>query len=346
MVGAMAYLHKQKRDGVWFLIDKSKKPSWIKLGKISHAEAKQVLKKYEMESTYLRLDLPLPPSKISFKELSEEYLADIKGIKAPYTVDREKHFLDHFCKTFGQRMIHELTARLIEDYLVAKFYKPRSWRNIVLCLRAVYKLAIDRKYLPENPMLKIRLPKIGKSLPRFVDPEILDRVIDHMNGPIKIYYMILRYTGMRPGEALSLQVKNIREVAYRDRKTKKEKKKLMFQFKASKTSTDRVIPIHPNLISMVKELTKNKKPENYLFPNKNGEGHQKSMKMGLRRAIDRSGVQGISMYTFRHSVATDMLAKTGDLRAVQTILGHSRSTTTEIYAHALEAAKIDAIEAL
>lgn len=345
----MAHILRRKETSVWYLIDKSFKPSkWIKLGKISQAEAKQVLRKYETDSTYLRLGIPIPPSKITLKELAQEYLQSIQWIRKPSTLQSEKFYFLAFEKMFGERFIHSISPNEIEEFLSSKKYKPNSWRLMVKSLRKGYQLAVEKKYLPENPMLQVRIPKIGQSTPKFVDPQVLDQVIQSMTGFVKVYYTILRYTGMRPGEALTLRAKHIREISYMDRKTGKQIKKPVLLFRASKTDTDRTIPIHPSLLPVLKELIKRKKPEDYLFPNSDGTGHQKSMRSGLRRALTRVGLEEtkISMYTFRHSVATEMLAKTGDMRAVQTVLGHSDISTTQIYAHALEAAKVEAVEAL
>ena len=72
------------------------------------------------------------------------------------------------------------------------------------------------------------------------------------------------------------------------------------------------------------------------------------MKMGLRRAISAAKLngKGISPYAFRHTFATQVLAKTSNLRAVQTLLGHSRSTMTERYAHVLNEQLREAIDTL
>lgn len=317
--------------------------------------------RYETESTYLRLNLPLPPTQITFKELCDEYIASIKGRKAETTERTEKYYLLQLQKTFGDRFIGSITKEEWEAHLYGAGYKPWTFHRMIGTLREVYKLAIDRKYLPRSVIGEIKRPKIGKSIPRFVDPKLLDLVIAEMKGPIRVYYSILRYTGMRPGEALMLRVGDIREITYKA-KDGKLAARPVFLFKAPKTGTERVIPIHPNLSVLVFELIKEKKPSDYLFPAKDPAQHQKSMQMGLRRVVAQReakikeeakkkraqspSFKGISMYTFRHSVATDMLAKTGDLRAVQTVLGHAKSSTTEIYAHALEAAKIEAIEVL
>lgn len=342
----MALIFRPKGRLIWYIVDKSRKPSWIRLGQISHAEAKQVLRKYEADTNYLRLGLPLPPSKITLQELAAEYLQSIYGVKSSKTIQGEKSFFAILCAQFGNQLIHEITARQVEEFMASKGYKPNSYRLIVRSLKNAYQFAVERQYLPENPMLKIRTPRLGKSIPKFVDPKLLDSLISHMSGAVHAYYMILRYTGMRPGEALQLKVKNIQEITYTDQDTNKNRATPIILFKASKTAVDRAIPIHPHLFPIIQNLILNKKSEDYLFPNKNGEGHQRSMKMGLRRAMKKAGVEGISMYTFRHSVATAMLAKTRDMRAVQTVLGHASLTTTEIYAHALETAKVRAIEAL
>ena len=354
----MAYLHQQKRDGVWFLIDKSRKPSWIKLGKITRNKARQVLLRYQTERTYLRLGLEAPHLEIKFKELVSEYLEHIKPIKAARTVQLETDLLTYLEKTFGESLIHTITVADLEKYLSEKNYKPWTWRHIFNSVRMAFRLAVEKKYIQKNHLEKIRLPRLKKSTPKFVDPDLLDTLMEYMEGRTKFYFMLLKYTAMRPGEILKLKPSSIRKIKFKDQDGKIQEREI-FVIPNPKGDLDRRVAIHSKILPLVKEAIKNLNPDDWLFAGKKEGEHQKSMKSALVRALrratneqeklpknERVNFNGITLYTFRHTVATDMLAKTGDLRAVQTVLGHTSSKTTEIYAHALEAAKLNAIEVL
>lgn len=334
----------QKGNGNWYLVDKSfKPPRWIKLGLIRKHEAREVLLRYQVDSTYLRLGLPVPPTKITLYELLDEYFSNFHG--QPATKKMAEGYLLSLCKQLGSHSLHQVQAEHIHQYFEFKEYSPNTRRIIRDHLMRAFNLAVDRKYITENPIKKLPRPKIKRGVPKFVDPTVLDDLVTHMKGPVKNYYLILRYTGMRPAEPLKLRVCDIKNIEYKDLKTGEMHRKDFIKIFEPKKGTERLLPIHPNLFAVLAELCAGKKHTDYLFPGKKPGEHQKSMKSALERLKRKLGVD-ICRYTFRRTVAMDILAKTGDISAVQSILGHESVTTTEFYARALKAAQVRAIEVL
>lgn len=65
---------------------------------------------------------------------------------------------------------------------------------------------------------------------------------------------------------------------------------------------------------------------------------------GFVRALKTAGIKNFRWHDLRHTFATHFLRRTGDLRALQEILGHSSITQTEKYAHVLDEHRREAME--
>lgn len=289
------------------------------------------------------VEIPYNSESVPLSQLISSYLKSLQRYRQPNTIRIERDYLRVFEKNLACCSAKQVTTELIQEFLERKKYSTNSTRFLLKTLKNLFEFAKEQNWIPLNPVLKIKMPKPPKAIPRFVDIEVIDKILDGMSGRTKLYFSILRFTGMRPSEAIQLKARHVRQSTCYDRLTKLARTYPAFIFRASKTNSERVVPIHPELQKILQPYIQGMSPEEYLFKNKAGTSHQASMDSTLDRHTKRLGITGVSLYTFRHSVATDLLAKTGDLRAVQTILGHSSSSTTEIYAHALESTTLNAI---
>jgi integrase/recombinase XerC len=317
----MAFLHYRKAYQSWYLVDKAfTPPKWIKLGQIKQGEARKVLARYETETTYLKLDMS-HDSEVTVRELVDRYLEDQSraNTKQPYTLRIEKFYLDKFSETFGKQPARTLTTEEVQAWFKKQKYKPNTIRLYCVALRGAFKLAVDKKFLSKNIILEIRRPRLERLPPKHVDPKLLKRIFKTMTEEERSPYLLLYYTGMRPSEVLRLQAKDI------------DLKQESIVVRKSKTKAYRILPIHPEIMNPLKRLLKKKKTSDPVLT-------PISFRNGLRRALKTLKLpeNSVTQYQFRHTFATEVLEKTGDIRLVQQLLGHASIQTTTIYATALD----------
>lgn len=130
--------------------------------------------------------------------------------------------------------------------------------------------------------------------------------------------------GLRRSELLNLKPADI------------DSKRGIVIIRQSKGKKDRIAPLSPKILEMLREYYTGYKPKTWLFEgqNENTKYDERSLSNVLKQALTKSRIsKPVSLHWLRHSYATHLLESGTDLRYIQELLGHSSSKTTEIYTH-------------
>ena len=138
-------------------------------------------------------------------------------------------------------------------------------------------------------------------------------------------------TGMRKSEILNLQWQNI------------DFKQGFIELLKTKSGKSRKIPISKLLKKTLKQINVT---SNYVFVNPKTNEPYIDLKKSFHSVLDKAKITNFRFHDLRHTVATRLVEKGIDLTVVQEILGHSKLTTTQRYAHPVPQRKLDAIEVL
>lgn len=216
-------------------------------------------------------------------------------------------------------------------------YSKSTTARKLATLRSFYKFLVKRTYVTSNPVTTIKTPKQDKKLPKFLEYEQVQRLLNTppanswLGARDRAIMEVLYSTGMRVSELVSLNMDDVdflSEVIHIRGKGKKE----------------RICPIGSSALRSIQAYIeyRNKRMANdsgfdskVLFANKHGK---RLSARSVRRKMDKYLLQAgldpsISPHTLRHSFATHMLNNGADLRSVQELLGHQSLSTTQIYTH-------------
>jgi integrase/recombinase XerD len=172
---------------------------------------------------------------------------------------------------------------------------------------------------------KIHRPKRAKLLPNVLSKEEIKLILDaHSNIKHKMMLSLIYSCGLRCGELLALQpihIDSLRNIVL---------------LKNAKGQKDRIVPLSPKILNMLREYYSIYKPKKYLF-----EGQvagipydSRSLQQVLKQALHKAHLtKPATLHWLRHSYATHLLESGTDLRYIQELLGHNSSKTTEIYTH-------------
>ena len=228
------------------------------------------------------------------------------------------------------------TIRAFLAYLSEKNYSKTSSARKLATLRSFYKYLTRRGYMESSPVTVIRTPRQEKRLPRFLEPEQIQKLLccpdtnTLLGARDRAILETLYSSGLRVSELVGLNLTDVDflgEVLHLRGKGKKE----------------RIAPIGPSALQAIQRYLTYRdvdpRKQNFdqiaLLINKHGQRlSTRSVRRKLDKYLRQSGLDPrISPHTLRHSFATHMLNNGADLRVVQELLGHRSLSTTQIYTH-------------
>jgi len=228
------------------------------------------------------------------------------------------------------------TVRDFLQYLYGQNYTKSTTARKLATLRSFYKYLIKRGVASASPMVSIRTPKQEKRLPKCLDLEQVQKLLeapgdaDLLSARDKAMLEVLYSSGIRVSELVELEMGDLdlQEGVLRVR---------------GKGRKERLTPIGSQAIKALQRYfqfrnadPKMNTPANTrVFLNKHGGPlSTRSVRRKLDKYLVAAGLDpGISPHTLRHSFATHLLNNGADLRSVQELLGHQSLSTTQIYTH-------------
>ena len=209
--------------------------------------------------------------------------------------------------------------------------QARSLSLRLSALRSFYDWMIKCDLVSANPARSVLNPKLGQHLPKNIDIDEINQLLNiEYNDPLSVrdraMLEVMYGSGLRLSELVNL---NCRELNLQDGEVRV----------MGKGNKERKLPLGRESIKWIKHWLSMR---DFLAPQDDALFISKLGKRISARNVEKRfaqwGVkQGLSAHVhphkLRHSFATHMLESSGDLRAVQELLGHSDLSTTQVYTH-------------
>ena len=206
------------------------------------------------------------------------------------------------------------------DYIMANRYSYTYQNQAINAIKLFYRNHGSSQLIPED----LERPKKSKKLPDVMAIEEVKLTLGHTaNLKHRTLLSLLYACGLRIGEALKLQVKDI------------DIKRRYMHIRSAKGAKDRYVPIPERMIVLLTEYIVCYDPQHFVFEGQNGGMYSAvSARQVLKRSLHKAGIRkSITLHTLRHSHATHLLENGTDLRFIQELLGHNSPKTTMIYTH-------------
>jgi integrase/recombinase XerD len=275
------------------------------------------------------------------------------------TLDAYRRDLTDFSE-FLARSGHSLATaetQALRDYLAdldARGFKSSSVARRLSAMRHLFRFLLNERIRSDDPGAILSGPKRGRGLPKVLSISDVDRLLAHakalIDGPeataprrlraIRLYCLleVLYATGLRVSELMALP----RSAARRDARMivvrgKGDKERLV---PLNETSRQAMADYLAASETLKPDSKKHAGSSKWLFPSFGESGHltRQHFARDLKELAASAGLAArlVSPHVLRHAFASHLLHNGADLRIVQTLLGHTDISTTQIYTHVVE----------
>lgn len=266
-----------------------------------------------------------------------QYLATERQL-SPHTLTNYSRDLDALQAYMDEAHLErwsDVTSQDMRQFAARLHRKGLSGRSIQRALsavRAFYKFLAREQRVEHNPALGVQAPKSPRKLPQTLDVEQMDGLLeipvtDAVSARDKAMMELIYSSGLRVSELVSV---NISDIDFQDASLvvigKGQKSRMLPVGSKALQAIDRWLSFRGQLATLGEEG---------LFVSSRGNRISvRTVEQRMRYWGKRLGVTGqVYPHRLRHSFASHVLESSGDLRAVQELLGHSDISTTQIYTH-------------
>ena len=292
--------------------------------------------------------------KIKFADLADEWLAyeTEKGKLKIGSLEVYKGLRERTYNYLGHMYIENITRKVVQKFIFAlakgadgkKPLKQKTQKNYLAFVSNAFTYAVKNEYIKESPCKAIEVTETESEErdPYTLDEEVaLLKKLNEKGAPThyKVFFMLLIHLGMRKGEALAIEWKDI------DFSAKSVFIRRNSQYRNSSTGVyttlpktkgsirclklpDEIIDLLPKLKAEQEELKRNV-GDNWveydrLFTTWNGEPMRPNRPYTwLQKFCEREDLPFKGLHNFRHALVTNLVHERTDIATVSSIVGHS-----------------------
>lgn len=273
----------------------------------------------------------------------EKYIAQVRDERKLLSWKTIRSAVEAFTGRIGAHVpLRRITQPDFQSYLAWQnlLVKPPTVHGHFRAVSRMFNVAVSEGYLDKNPAVGVRLPKPRRAEPRIPSGLEVQKVQANLKRDKRWLYRItltLAHTACRLGEALTLTWD---AVDFTQEKLTLNRRKVNDELKIPMAG-----PLKQELWEMWME--RGMPGKGFLFVSRSGKPLNAANVLTCYKPVVRElGMEWMTLKIFRKYAATAIYEKTGNVRMVQMLLGHTTVQTTELYLGRGAEARKKAVEAL
>ena len=316
-----------------------------------YGKTHDIVKKKQMAAIQALAKEPAAACDLTVKELFARYLAqaDVK----PSTRERYRFMIErHILPQLGQTPVSKLTAKGLSDFL--RHLKnhgrldgkgglsAKTVRDLAVLMKTLLRFA-QKEYHCVCDALNAKLPASTQKKVEVLSEQELTVLSKALSPSTKITcaVMLALHAGLRVGEVCALRASDIDFLAGTihvrrsvQRITLHGVSRLLVQ-RPKSDSSERIIPLHPELLLLLKRVSAKLPPDAYLMTGRADRPMDpRTCQYQFTVLLRRCGIRHRGFHALRHTFATRCVEAGADIKSVSELLGHADiKTTLKLYVH-------------
>jgi integrase/recombinase XerC len=254
---------------------------------------------------------------------------------SPHTIDGYRRDLTKLTAYMERQQIasfDQLDANRMRGFIASEHragLSPKSLQRLLSSCRSLFRQLTRAGLLSHDPLAGVRGPKVHRKLPQVLDVDEATALVegdgdDALGVRDRAMLELFYSSGLRLSELIGLRWLDLDLDAGEVRVLGKGRK-------------TRIVPVGRHAIAALRALgdAEGRSPESPVFRGRNGAPiSPRTVQARMKTLAMRQGfAKHVHPHLLRHTFASHMLESSGDLRAVQELLGHADIATTQIYTH-------------
>ena len=295
-------------------------------------------------------------SKITMKELLEEWLEASKNIWSPKTYISNKHWCDNIIKSIGHIHLQDLNVKLLEDFYNDlrnnTDYSDKTIQHHYTLISTALNKAVIWGYILNNPNARIEKPKVRRKEIECYSPEEVNLLIEAIqNEPLKYQALIMLAldSGARRGEITGLTWEDIdfqKSTMTINKSTQYTKDLGIFEKETKTPTSNRTIYLSNTTINILKKYQKEQLEKQLKLGSKwqnskriftteyGADMHPDTPSQILEKIIKKHHLKRITFHGLRHTCISLQISSGIQTQIISKRAGHSNVTVTHnTYSH-------------
>ena len=298
--------------------------------------AKTNLKKLEYDLTFNQIS---EQSSKSFDKALSSYMDYIKTTsikdKQVNVIQSKNTNFKEYCRKDGVELLKDITSEHALGYIskrsqvkvqsqynsakesICKKISPSTLNREINFIKRFFNYCLDMQWIDRNPFRVVKSFKIDNKKQRFYFTKKHLKLIFEKGSKYNDFYTFLLKTGLRSTDAYKLRKKHI-QGSY-------------LGILMNKTDDFLHVPLSESILELIRPRFKH----DFIFPEVQSDRQKRRCLKEVQKLFNPQFVRenNITLHTFRHTYAHNMLDKGVPKEVLQTLLGHRSVKTTEIYAN-------------